>query len=992
MTVVNSGREGRRLRRRFAPWGVLVGFALLAVGLSWPLAAHLSTRVPGTATWAFDESTFLWNIWYFKHALLDLHISPLHTSLIWYPLGIDLILYTFNFFNALIALPLQLAANVPFASNITLLAATALSGFGAYLLAMWVLGPGTGANRGRLSPTAARLAALLAGIIYAFGSNRAVYAALGHYNFFTTEWIPFYTLYLLRTLRPLQHAAATPPGVGDALPRRRWLKDAALAGLFFALAALADMTYASLLGLLSVVMVLVSWRSLGCTLRARLAALARPALIALAAAVIWSPVLVPVAREFLTGGYAISGWGETVKLSADAAGLVTPTELNPLLGGHGGPVGPAANAAPAAPVAAGSTSRWQVALRAVEEGKARFSDINTVFLGWLTLALAALGVWVAARQARRWTYPWARTLASVWGWTALVFGVLALGPLLQINGRYLFSLDNLLPGGVSFPLPFTLLHFIPFLNANRAPNRNSLILMLALAVLAAYAAAWLLGKLDQHNTTGTARRRPTLAYGVAGVLAVGLIIEHLALPLPTTDATIPAIYQQIAAEPGDFAIMQVPIGWRNSFGILGSERTQLQYYQSAHGKPIIGGNISRAPDFEMAYFRHIPLFRALTDLELYQDVPQEVDQAARAQAGALMALYDVRYLITYPPVPGGYPYYDTWQRTQDYALSVIPVEQPAFWEANGVKAYRVRQPSIPFPFRLDLGTANLEPYLGQGWSNLPAEQPYGATAAWVTQTAAALFLPLDAAKDVTLRLSVAPLAYPGAADQTLSISVNGAPIWGPAPLAAGWQTISAHVPAAATRRGPNAVRLTFGHTASPRRVFPDPASRGVIGSTGVVSPVNLDVHGFSEAYISAFGPDGAEVKASVGRRGYNVAVIDAKTGQVLDQQGFDTAANTYESDRLAAYLAGVGRGQIVALATKGDAAAHLTPAAVKALAGLGSRVTATGELVGQSHALVGVQGAAPGSAAEAIGPDAFVRVSGDFRSLAAAVDWVELGP
>ena len=51
------------------------------------------------------------------------------------------------------------------------------------------------------------------------------------------------------------------------------------------------------------------------------------------------------------------------------------------------------------------------------------------------------------------------------------------------------------------------------------------------------------------------------------------------------------------------------------------------------------------------------------------------------------------------------------------------------------------------------------------------------------------------------------------------------------------------------------------------------------------------------------------------------------------------------------------------------------------------------DLAGQSHALVGVQGAAPGPAAEEIKPgDAFVRVAGDFRTLAAALDWVELGP
>jgi len=53
------------------------------------LVTVLGSRIPGTATWAFDESTFAWNLWYFKHALLDLGRSPLHTELIWYPLGMD---------------------------------------------------------------------------------------------------------------------------------------------------------------------------------------------------------------------------------------------------------------------------------------------------------------------------------------------------------------------------------------------------------------------------------------------------------------------------------------------------------------------------------------------------------------------------------------------------------------------------------------------------------------------------------------------------------------------------------------------------------------------------------------------------------------------------------------------------------------------------------------------------------------------------------------
>lgn len=946
-----SAAPGPRPRYRHI-WAALALLTVLALALSWPLVRHLSDRLPGTATWAFDESTFAWNIWYFKHALLDLHVSPLHSELIWYPLGIDLILFTYNFFNALIALPLQLATNVPLASNLTLLLATVLSGLGAYLLTSYVLraadssdaGEAAGRNpvtRGPGDPQTARLAALVAAVIYAFASSRAIYAALGHYDMVTTQWLPFYALYLLKTLRE---------------PR---LKNAALAGLFFALAALAEMIFASFLALLSVIVLLASWREL----RSRWAALGRLAVAGTIAAVIWSPVLVPIAREFAGGDYALTGWGESLKLSADLVGLVTPTELNPLFAGD---------------AAAGPDMRWQGALRAVEEGKGPFGDINTVFVGWVTPALAVLGAWLGRRRLK------------AWAWSAAIFGVLALGPLLQINGRFRFGLDGLLPEGVVFPLPFALLHYLPFINANRAPNRYSVLLMLALAVLAGYGARRLLG-MGPRGAAAAKGRRNILAPVAACLLAGLIIMEHLAVPLPTTDATIPAVYRRIAQEPGEFAIMQLPLGWRNSFGPLGSEQTQLQYYQIAHGKPIIGGNISRAPGYKMAYFGRIPLFQAITGLEAYQEPAAEVDAAARAQAGQLMAFYDVRYFVTTPAIPGRYPYQDTWERTEAYALDVLPLEEPALWEEDGYRVYRVLQPNLPSPFRVDVGAAGAEPYLGQGWDVRTDETPYDATANWATAPIADLYLPLAEPRDATLRLAIAPLSYAGAPVQTVAVSVNGRPVLSAQPLAPGWQTVEARVPAAATRRGPNRIRLQFAWAASPRAVFPDPASRAAIGATGAVSPVNLDVHSFAEAFITATDAAGVTTDLSAGRRGYNVAVLHPKTGRLLDRAGFDTAANPYEADALAAYLAAIPRGRIVVVAAKGDAGAHLTPAAVSALRNVGSRAADPAELAGMAHALVGVQGAVPGAASEVIAPgDAFLRVAGDFRTLAAAVDWAEL--
>ena len=775
-------------------WIILGLYGVLALGLTWPVIANLATRLPGTATWAFDESTFAWNIWYFKYALLNLQVSPLHSDLIWYPLGIDLILYTYNFFNAIIALPLLVAFNLPLASNMTILFAAAVSGLGAYLVARYSLYLNSDAPRDMRRIT---LAAALAGLIYAFGSNRAIYAALGHYDMVTTQWLPFYALYLLKTLRE--------PG----------RKNAILAGFFFALAALAEMIFASFLALFSVIVLVALWREI----RPQWwGALKRLAVVAAVAGVIWAPALIPIAREFVTGDYALTGWGESVKLSADLVGLGTPTDLNPL-------------------AARGS---WTAALRAVEEGKGCFGDINTVFLGYVTVTLAVLGALVARKRL------------AAWGGTALVFGVLALGPLLQINGRYRFSLDGLLPEGVTFPLPFALLHFIPFINANRAPNRTSVMLMLGLAVLAAHGAVWLFERIGKWRTANGEWRmanqetRPTfnvsrfaspLIYVSAGVLATLILAEHLAVPLPTTDARIPTIYQKIAAEPDDFAVMQLPLGWRNSFGVLGSEQTNLQYFQTAHGKPLLGSNISRAPAYKMAYFARNPLFKALTDLELYKEVDRQTDAAARATAGPLMALYDVRYLITTPPIPGRYPYMDTAQRTEAYALDLLPLEKPALWEADGYKAYRVIQPALPFPFRVDAGMAGAEPYLGGGWDVRTDERPYDATANWATAKTAELYLPLDGPKAVTLRLAVAPLDYAGAQPQRLSIRINDQLVLRDHPLAAGWQTVEVKVAASATRRGPNRITLAFAWAASPRTVFPDAASRAMIGTTNVVSPL-----------------------------------------------------------------------------------------------------------------------------------------------------------
>ncbi|MGE5137872.1 MAG: hypothetical protein ACM3JD_00295, partial [Rudaea sp.] len=408
---------------------VLVLFALLTAALTWPLVAHIGDHVPGTATWSMDEYGYVWNNWWFKYAVLDRGISPFSTNYLFYPLGTSLVLYAFTLLHVLLALPLQLAFGLIPAVNATVLFSFAVSAFGMYLFVSYLLrvslrtwSERQGERLGELASngTAISLAAFVAGIAYAFTSSRFVYVSLGHYNIVATEWLPFYLLFLFKTL---------------LTPR---LKSALMAGLFIALALYTETTDGVLIALLTLVILAFEWRLLD------RAALARLALAATAAGILFGPNLLGTLHEILFSGYALPGWGHSEKLLVDLNGFFTPTSLNPL---H---------------------RFWETELDQVRQGVSRFSDVNTFFVGYATTALALIGFLRFWRRNRLW-------LAVV-----LIFAVLALGPLLHINGASEFDLDGLT---TTIPLPFLALHYIPIIRENRVPNRYSILVTIGLAAL-----------------------------------------------------------------------------------------------------------------------------------------------------------------------------------------------------------------------------------------------------------------------------------------------------------------------------------------------------------------------------------------------------------------------------------------------------------------------------------------------------------------------------
>ncbi len=112
---------------------VLGGFLGLSLLLTWPLAAHLGSHVPGDG---IDDPSLAWNLWWLKHALVDQPQNPFAANWVFWPVGINLAFYTLTILNGLLGIPLQLVAGVVPAYNLLLLSAFTLSGYGAYLLCL----------------------------------------------------------------------------------------------------------------------------------------------------------------------------------------------------------------------------------------------------------------------------------------------------------------------------------------------------------------------------------------------------------------------------------------------------------------------------------------------------------------------------------------------------------------------------------------------------------------------------------------------------------------------------------------------------------------------------------------------------------------------------------------------------------------------------------------------------------------------------------------
>ncbi len=624
--AVTAGPLGTSARRHAGPLALL---SFLPLVWTFPLVLDLDGAIPGRAG---DNLGFLWNFWWMRQALEQPGLEFFRTAHLFAPYGVDLTLYTHTalpaFAGATVLGFLPLAA----AHNVVLLCTLFLNAAGAYLLAYRV--------------TASRTGALLAGAI--FGGSPYVMAHLqGHFNLISAWGLPILAVLLLRTL--------------DTGSRRTSLAAGAC------LCAIAYTDYYYLVYALAFSLVWLAARWIAWSVEQR----ERPPRRLLAARVVLAILLIDVLLAAIivaTGGFVATVWG--IRISAHGihneltagwglfllwiwlrhAPRVSLSRRPAAAPGRDLRVlvpAAAAFAMGLAPLAAQAYDLWLAGGYVAPPFYWRSSppgiDLLAPILGnpfhplWggpaaglhraldidLTEGTAWIGVVPAVLLCLAWRCRETRRAAGAWLATGAVFLLWSLGPFLTVLGT-----------NVGLVLPHAFLRMLPILSNARTPGRALVVVFLVLAVVAAIAAA------DAGRRWGRWRT------GLTAVLLAGVVLDYLAAPFPLQRLDRPAIYETLARQPGEGTVLELPVGVAGDLaGVRGLWDPRVLFYQSVHGRPLVGGAVSRLAPSTAEAFVQAPVIGELLRLSSGAALAGRESDLSPAAAAAALARFGVRWVV-----------------------------------------------------------------------------------------------------------------------------------------------------------------------------------------------------------------------------------------------------------------------------------------------------------------------------------------------------------
>lgn len=234
----------------------------------------------------------------------------------------------------------------------------------------------------------------------------------------------------------------------------------------------------------------------------------------------------------------------------------------------------------------------------------------SVYLGYAVVILAGY-LWIKRRETQY--------AIGLWYFLAGFFFLMALGPVLQVNGKVVYEAFT----------PYTLLeNILPFLKLSGVPVRMVVMVTLAASVLSAMAVTLI-------------PRSPRGRMFAFLVIAL-LFIESLPASLPAAPTDVPAYVTALAELPDDGGVLD-----------QAAQTKYLQlYYQTVHQKPMAFGYIARTPS---SVAEKASLLRRAVNRQEYSE---------------LWDTYRIRYIATTDVIESDAPYISVELVCQDGEVNI----------------------------------------------------------------------------------------------------------------------------------------------------------------------------------------------------------------------------------------------------------------------------------------------------------------------------------
>jgi hypothetical protein len=611
----------RTLRREAA---AVLGYVCVALVFAWPLPLRLADALLGLPNG--DAGVYVWNLWVFRHEIVDNHRLPFLTSeILALNHRVPLALHNYTTFANVLAFPLIPILGVVKSFNVLVLASGVMSGYAMYFYA-----------RVRTGDTAA---AWIGGLLFGFSPFMSARAA-EHFSLTLAAPLPIFGWLMFRMYAQ--------PSMGLACAAGATVAWAFLCDVYYAVYCLLIAAFMAGYGLFSVEV--------------------RPAAVRRA----WPRALVDLAIVCLAGfvvGIIVHGGGQVdlfgVRVSFNR--LYTPVLVLTLMVGvrvwmalairpRFANVLPIRSLVPAGVVA-------MLVCMAILSPILSATASSVGQRNWISPQIwwrsSAPGVDLLAFFAPNPLHPWFGSLSFGWfsslpggfnenvasvpwvafvtivgavlwagfrpikGWVVFtgLFAWLALGPFVVVAQQLTYV-----------PTPWALLRYLPIVGAARTPTRFTILLMLGVSMLLAMAV---------HHLRSRSRRPGLLAAAVAALL----LFELLPAPRTLHSAAIPEVYRIVAADPRPLRVLSLPFGLRDGINSRGKYSSSSQFYQTYHQKRLVGGYISRLPGGSIEAYRTNSLLRVLLRLSEGTPVDPPLYERALNRADVNQRRLQIGYIV-----------------------------------------------------------------------------------------------------------------------------------------------------------------------------------------------------------------------------------------------------------------------------------------------------------------------------------------------------------